>query len=278
MNSLLSSPYGHDHAAPEKPRSHVHCSLVMTDSRLDDEQSVARIEFTDTPKWLQDLSRDPNGFPKKTKFGTLWNMTGVSTSAVDEDGKTEFIRAVINGEERTNLFYPEMLAEFKDVNVNIQDNQGRTALHWASERALFDMVRLCLSVPDCEIGLKDNNGLTAFDLSLRGGSGSETIPSLFYSSIYEMEEADPQGALLRVLTVTSKSDQDKPVFPGEALFDPVRDQNSLLVAALIDRRVDLTARDMDGNTALHIAAAQVNNAEIATKLLVAGADIDALGN
>lgn len=273
MNSLLVDPYAADTAPP---RSHVQCGLVMTDSRLDDELSVAIIEFTDTPKWLKILARDPNGFPKKTTYGTLWNMTTVSTTALDEDGKTEFIRAVVRGVDRVNLFYPEMLAEFTDVDVNVQDRMGRTALHWVSELGLVDMVTLCLSVPDCDVGLKDKDGLTAFDLS--GGDGAVNVQPLFYSSIFDMETRDPQSALLRALTITSEPDDDKPIFPGEALFDPIRDRNSPLVTALLDRQVDLTSRDGDGNTALHVAASEAGNAEIVSQLLVAGADINAIGN
>lgn len=59
-----------------------------------------------------------------------------------------------------------MLAEFKDTNVNTQDRLGRTALHQACAKNLSEIVRLCLSVPECDVGVKDNDGLTAFDLSL----------------------------------------------------------------------------------------------------------------
>lgn len=275
MNSLLVDPYA-ENTTP--PRSNVQFGLVMADSRLDDELSVATIEFTDSPRWLRCLARDPNGFPKKTTYGTLWNMTAVSTTVQDEDGKTEFIRAVIRGVDRANLFYPEMLAEFEDVDVNIQDKMGRTALHWASERGLSNMVRLCLSVPDCDTGLKDNDGRTAFDLSRGGGAGAESIQTLFYSSIVDMEPRDPQSALLRALTITSEPNENKAIFPGESMFDPIRDRNSPLVMALIDRQVDLTTRDGNGNTALHLAAGQAGNAEIVRRLLVAGADINSIGN
>lgn len=275
INSLLTpntrSHKRGDLTAPIDFRPDVLFGLEMTNSRLDDELAVAAIEFTHTPQWLQSLNDDHYGFPKKTTFGTLWR--GVDRNAIDpQHGQSEFIRAVIDG---GNLHYAEMLAEFADTNVNVQDSRGRTALHWACARGLTAMVRLCLSVPECEIGLKDNDGLTAFDISRRGGS--EKIPTLFYKSMFEMEESHPQAALLRVLTVTSVPAMDKPVFPGIAIFGPIEDRNTTLVKALVDRGVDLTARNKDGDTALHVAASRAGNLEIATMLLNAGADVDAIG-
>lgn len=58
--------------------------IMITHSRLDDEQSVAVINFSSAPKWLQDLNDDPYGFPKNSEFGTLWR--GVDREAVDELG------------------------------------------------------------------------------------------------------------------------------------------------------------------------------------------------
>lgn len=272
INSLVAPPHRkakHGHNAIPN----VIFGLVMSDSRLDDEQSVAVIEFSDTPAWLQEFNDDPFGFPKKTPLGTLWR--GVDRVSVDEHGQTEFIRAVIKG--TPNLHYAEMLAEFNDTDVNVQDENGKTALHWACTENLSEMVKLCLSVPECDIGLKDCNGLTAFDLSMRVAGGNEVIPTIFYNNMFEIEETHPQAALLRVLTVTSEpAVAGKSVFPGAAMFDPVRDSNVPLVKALVERGVDLTACDIDGNTALHVAA-KVGNTETAKILLQAGSDVNARG-
>lgn len=252
----------------------VQIGTTITDSRLDDELSVAIIEFSDTPPWLVDP--DPRSFPKHTSLGTIWR--GVDRTAITRDGLTAYIQAVIDGGSQLGLCYAEMLAEFPDTNVNVQDKQGRTALHWACAMALPEMVRLCLSVPDCQIGLRDDKGLTAFDISRN--SGNDIIPAMFYHSMFELEERDPQVALLRILTVTADPahETNKPVFPGQAIFDPVKDRNSPLVIALLDRGIDLTAKDEDGSTALHVAAAMVGNAVIAKKLLDAGSEISALAD
>lgn len=246
--------------------------LTISNSRLDDEQSVAVIEFSDTPTWLQSLNRDPCGFPKKTVLGTLWR--GLDTSAVDGNGRTEFSRAAaVKG--TPNLYYAEMLAEFGDTDTNIQDKQGWTALHWACAENIADMVRLCLSVPECDVGIRDKDGFTAFDISLRGGD--EVIPTLFYSSMLEMEKTDPQATLLRLLTITSEPAKDKPVFPGAAIFDPILDCNTALVRALINRGIDLTAINLDGDTALHVAV-KAGDVDTISMLLNAGSDVNAIGN
>lgn len=136
------------------------------------------------------------------------------------------------------------------------------------------MVLLCLSVPDCIVGLRDTENLTAFDIAR--GIKNSTVPTLFYLSILELDKARPHEALLRMLTVTSEPATDRPVFPGEAIFDPINDRNSPLIRALIARGVDLAARK-NGDTALHVAAAQVQNSEVVAWLLEAGSDIDAIG-
>lgn len=160
-------------------------------------------------------------FPKRTLFGTLWE--GLDPNALDEHGQTAFIRVVVNGD--SDLNYPEMMAEFDGADINIQDNQGRTDLRWACAVDLSIMISLCLSVADCDLTHNANR-------------------TLLYRRIIEMEEPSPQHSLLRVLTLTSvPAALYKPVFLGEAVFDPIDDRNNRLVAALIDRRVDLTAQD-----------------------------------
>lgn len=270
INSLLS-PENEDQAAT-KPHTQadVQFGLLIRDSRLDDELSVAEIEFSNTPPWLQKLNKDQCGFPKRTPFGTFWR--GVDPNAVDERGQSEFIRAVVDGAR--DLYYPEMMAEFDDTNDNLQDKQGRTALHWACLKNLCVMVKLCLSVPDCDVGLRDDDGFTAFDLA-----PNDEIRALFYSSIFQMEKTEQQESLLRLLTLTSvPAGPDRLVFPGAALLDSVEHRNPRLVAALIARTVELTARNEHGNTALHVAAAQVDGVQITQMLVDAGADVNALGN
>lgn len=254
----------------------VQIGLIISDSRLDDELSVATIEFHHTPKWLSD---ENSVFPMLTTLGTLWQA--VDLRAVDKHGQTEFIRAVIKGGSDIEFLYVEMLAEFADTDINALDDLGRTALHWACELSRTDMVRLCLSVPNCNSGLLHHDGLTAFDISLQMSTGDDTISNLFYHTILDLQTYAPQEALLRLLTITSEpataTNSDKPVFPGKVMFDPVLDANEPLVAALIARGIECTAKDDDGNTALHMAVGETCDLGIARKLIDAGWDVNAVG-
>lgn len=113
----------------------------------------------------------------------------------------------------SDLNYPEMMAEFDGTDINIQDNQGRTDLHWECAVDLSIMISLCLSVADCDLTQNEANRI------------------LFYRSIIEMEEPSLQHSLLRVLTLTSvPAALYKPVFPGEAVFDPIDDRNDRFIA------------------------------------------------
>lgn len=271
LQPAISLQPGHGQlAAPENRLLQVHSGCVITDSRLDDELSVAIIEFSDTPAWLQHLNQDVCGFPKKTVLGTLWR--GVDFGEVDELGRTAFMRATIEG----NLLYAETLAEFADTDINVQDNQHRrTAIHWACAENHIDLVRLCLSMPDCDIGLRDTDNLTAFDLAMVRDE-TMMIPSLFYRDMMHLDQIHPQTALLRMLTMTSNPVDNKVEFPGAAIFEPIEDSNKPLVKALIERGIDLTTRNLSGDTALHVAV-RSSEVEVAVRLLHAGSNVDAKG-
>lgn len=150
---------------------------LVTDSRLR-ASHVAIIRYEGRKSWLHDLHGDPYGFPKRTSLGTLWK--GVTMGAIDQLGRTEYIRAVMA--DFSNLEYITALAELKGVDVNIQDHDGRTALHWACLMGFPETVQLCLSVPECDISLRDKSNLTALDIVL---SGRNTMLIALFSALSE---------------------------------------------------------------------------------------------
>lgn len=84
--------------------------------------------------------------------------------------------------------------------------------------------------------------------------------------MFEMETADPDSAILRLLTVTPEPDGGA-LFSGEALFHHVLSSNLTLVQALMDSGVDLTATIQDNETALHLVSRE-GHAQIVEALLV----------
>lgn len=217
---------------------------TLEDSRLDDEDSITTLEFTAVPDWLQRLGR--GYFHYKTALGTVW---GGVDMACDSSGKTPFMRAVIHGD----VLLAEMLAEFAVTNLNATDENGFTALHWACSEGLLDMTEFLLTLPGLDSGLLCHKGSTAFDIAYERSETDEALPALFYKSTFTMEKHDPQGALLRLVTMTEPRD-DLKEFPGEFLFDPAAGGNVPLVKALMKRGIGLTATNEQHETALHLAA------------------------
>lgn len=230
---------------------------VIHDSKLDDTLSVTTVAFKNTPPWIRDLDNERDAFPKKIRLGTLWR--GVDLARKDTNKRTEFIRAVMDGD----IKYAETLAEFAETDVNAQDKNGWTALHWACGKELAEVTSFCLSLPTIDSGVKNYSNHTAFDIAFQ--NGNDEISTLFYKSVFEMERTDPDGAFLRFLTVTSE-EREGPGYPGEALFGPASNGKVQLVKALMDNGVDLTSTTAHGETALHLAA-QKSGMEMVTTLL-----------
>lgn len=248
---------------------------VIQDSELDDDHSVMKLAFNDTPEWLRFLSGIDHGFPLKTQFGTLWRAVDMSSAGRDIHGRTAFVRAVIEGDLR----YAEMLAEFPHAEVALPDKRGQTALHWACRKRLPEMVSLCFLLPGLDSNVRDNDGLTAFDIASR--AADETIQALFYKNVLELEKTDPNAAFLRLLTVSSEPERDADL-PDEALFGPViRDQVSL-VKALLASGANIAATNKDRETVLHLAAkrgsAQMLSALLQNSSRGVRADSEAVNN
>lgn len=240
------------------PPAELDCLPVIEDSRLDDDESVTTLVFKKTPQWLEQLGTEY--FRHPTALGTIWG--GVNTDT-DDSGQPAFTRAVIAG----NVKLAELLAEFSSTDLNAKDSKGWTALHWACHNDLFELTEFCLTLPGLDSGQTCPAGLTPFDVAFEKArsSDNDSLPTLFYTSAFTMEPYDPQGALLRLITLTEPN-QDRIVFPGEALFDPAEDGNLPLVKALLKRGVNVTATNEKKETALHLAAKN-GHAEVAAALL-----------
>ena len=83
---------------------------------------------------------------------------GTDLNVQDFEGKTVLHYAVIN-----KLFQIVYSLISHKINVNLQDHNGKTALHYAMSDGLYfpGMVRLLIDESDVNINIKDNEGNTA---------------------------------------------------------------------------------------------------------------------
>lgn len=183
--------------------------MILTNSNINSAETVALVELSDTPDWLRLLDQDPFGFPKRSAIGTIWRF--VDTVAIDEQGQTELIRAIIT--QSRNTPYITMLAEFETTDANVQDQQGRTALHWACAQDDPELVRLCLSMPTCEIGLSDKDNCTPFDIT--HGAKNEVIMDLLLN---DSRHIDPTQGVISHVGETLTVDPELANFKFETTF------------------------------------------------------------
>lgn len=72
-----------------------------------------------------------------------------------------------------------------EAAVNLQDNDGSTALMCAAEHGYADIVALLLSSPDCDPRIEDNEGSTALKIALINGHNNVGV--ILYAGIRSHE-------------------------------------------------------------------------------------------
>ena len=172
----------------------------------------------------------------------------------------------------------------KGANVNAQNAQGNTALMLAAYNGHVSVVKHLLN-SRADRTIKNHAGQTAYDLAktnkktavvklvvpsaVRGTANKKLLNAAQTKNLKLLQEALASQAQVNVWDGTGKT----------ALHYAVNDMN-ILRALLATPGLRLDIRDRQGNTVLHLAAAQ-GNVAIAQALLGAGADrvaLDASGN
>lgn len=124
------------------------------------------------------------------------------------------------------------------------------------------MVELCLSVPDCDVGLRDNDDITAFDLARDAQTQTQYL--------WDGRDLATESTAAPPDTHLSPCGGGKASI-REALFDSIGHHNHRLVGALITRQVDFTARNIHGDMGLHVVAAMTDGMQFTAILIHAGA-------
>lgn len=239
--------------------------ITLAPSRLHESQQIATVKFKVTPRCLTDIGS--SAFTD-LQIGQFWPKFDMM--ARDDDGHTALSRGAINA----NLDLVLMLAHFGDVDINSKDNNGRTPLHLACLGKCVTVVQFLLQVPGLEVSLRSNEGETAYDLARQ--NKDHTIGLIFMINVLELDQHNPDEALLRILTMSSEPyHPDAPPHNPVDLFAACTKGNEKLVDALIYAGVDVNAVDDHQSTSL-IEAAKHGHATVVSTLITANANINAI--
>ena len=146
----------------------------------------------------------------------------IDINVKDENGMTALHHAVIKG----YLQLVDKLLEHEGLDVNSTDGSGMTALHYAVRERFPDAVRALLAHEDTDVNVQDGNGLTALHYAVKARF-PEAVEWLLGREDIDIEVEDKDGltalALANQLGYTELADLISP--PVEA--KSVRLRNNL---------------------------------------------------
>ncbi|XP_076353191.1 uncharacterized protein LOC143248591 isoform X2 [Tachypleus tridentatus] len=119
----------------------------------------------------------------------LFHLGDINAKA-SQNGQTALMLAV----SQNNVKVVEMLLE-AGAEVNLQDNDGSTALMCAAEHGHRELVKLLLCHPDCDLYLTDRDGSTALSICME--AGHQDLGLLIYSSMNFSRGSLPYSSLKR---------------------------------------------------------------------------------
>lgn len=261
---VVGIPFEVDEEAFREAFTETITHLVLASSRLHPNLQVATVTFESTPSSLDEVGI--RGFTDHA-IGQFWK--GSDLVAKDDDGRTVFSRSVVNG----NLDLAGALAQFAEVDVNTQDNNGRTPLHLACFHRHPEVVQFLLVVPGVDAGLQSNARETAFDMARK--KKDEVVGLLFMVNVFEMNENNPDDALARTLTMsTAPYHPSAPPHNPADMFPAAKKGHATLVKALIFAGVDVNTADAEQVTGLGFAGMEGHPGVAGALLQTPGIDVN----
>lgn len=163
---------------------------------------------------------------------------------------TPLMKAVLEN----NLLKVREILDTDPHQINIQNVDGRTALHLATS---YQMVEMLVSLVYIDVNITDNYDMTALHLAIE--KNNLEIIKLLLKADSDINIVDSQGfTALEMAIVYSEKNGTK------------------TVKLLIEATEDINLKDRGGYTPLHIAAMYINtgsNIKTMKLLLEAGADV-----
>ena len=208
-----------------------------------------------------------------------------ATHRTDNPEKINFLQAISSGKDLDtirSLYHDES-------DLTTTDVDGNTALHLATWSAKEDVLKFLLE-KGADRKAVNNKKCTAFQQAITNGRNLTTI-KLLYNDKSDLTTKDLDGnTALHLAAWFGKEDilkfllengADRKAFGPRKLIPfqtAIIERRALNIAKLLfEDESDLTTRDENGNTALHLAASQ-GKEDVLSFLIEKGADRKALNN
>ena len=235
--------------------------------------NVEVFSTTDNRTPLSSRSNSSQYLPQNEEFN---NNDDNTIETLNEDEYRETLLQVLateNIDERTEqliakLYYPP--ANF-DINFII-DGQGHTALHWATALANLPLIKLLVNI-NANLTICNNLGINCI------------TKAVFYNNCYKKQVFSEVIGLLKSCLMNPDANRRLPIhYLVELSVNPTKDQK--IISSYIDTilatlgqespqllKSYLDFQDLMGNTALHLAALNLN-VTLWNKLSSLGASMD----
>lgn len=128
---------------------------------------------------------------------TLLRTDRADVNAMDSNGRMALIAAMEVLDPLKGLASIKVLLDSRDIDANMRDRLGRTALHYAAEGRANDALKLLVDSGKVDLDLTDNNGSSA--LHFAAYSGNSGAVKVLLDKAANAELADESGctALLK---------------------------------------------------------------------------------
>ena len=222
----------------------------------------------DTVKLLLEYHADPNissddgrtplmtaCFFRQYKVVNLLLQKGakVNSQTDHSQGKPTALMIAVNTNDNTSV---SLLLNANDIDVNLQDSGGRTALHWACINGNNEMIERLLKAK-ADPKLRTHDGESPLLVYIRSTPSSLAKPSI----VAALLKAGVANAFKKTSSITPLH---------VACFCGHKDD---IVQLLLKAKANVNALDIQGNTPLCIAAGK-GHEKIVELLISAGADIE----
>jgi len=228
-------------------------------------------------------SQGRRGHTNSLKVYQFLDNIGLESNIVGKDGKSPLHNiAYRNSDVETIKFFLN-----QGMDVNLQDINGNTPFINASRSNSIAVVKL-LRPFVTDINRQNQEGQSALTLAFRNNSvevvnyllenGADINiidkkgNSLPYYLLNSFNNKDQFEAKLKILKGNSISLRDTQQNGNTLLHEAILMGNKNLVERVLPFRININAKNDEGNTALHLAAMKAKNEDILRLLITNGAD------